>query len=152
MRLDVISGFLAPMGSVRDLAKSIIKPSGRRADYLPVVHGQDEFSEYDDYNVSDWDGYGADPILPETVTAARSLKRMLSAEVRSPDIAPGAAGTIGFEWRTGAPTRIDRILIEIGPKDRLVAYEISHDGHVRTYPETTVRNGGPALLRQLLSP
>lgn len=67
---------------------------------------------YADYNTADWDGYGAEPITSQTLATARTVAAMLA---RAPDIAPGADGTIGFEWRE------DQMLmyIDVGPGNQI---------------------------------
>ena len=85
--------------------------------YSPQQPAQtDVFSDYDLYSFPDWDGCGAQPILPETVAAARRLLRLLPRSAAATvEIAAGADGTIGFEWSTGSGP--DRLLqyIEVGP-------------------------------------
>lgn len=56
----------------------------------------DQLAGFESYAVANWDGYEAEPIMPRTLAAARQF---LSALSRSPDVAPGADGSIGFEWR-----------------------------------------------------
>lgn len=53
---------------------------------------------YEDYNVSNWDAYGADPITPETLAFAQKLAALLE---QKPDDAPGGDGSICWEWRSG---------------------------------------------------
>lgn len=53
---------------------------------------------YEELNVSDWDGYGADPVKPETLAFAQKIAAMLD---RGPDDAPGGDGSICWEWRNG---------------------------------------------------
>jgi hypothetical protein len=104
---------------------AVISPSTVAADstgrYTPAVQGPDEFSEYELYDIPDWDGYGADPISAETVNAARRLYRLLPRSAGRPDIAPGSDGTIGFEWRSGAVSDRTITFIEVGPGNRIRA-------------------------------
>jgi hypothetical protein len=58
-----------------------------------------ELSGYEDYNSANWDGYGAQPVKPETLNVARIIAAMLR---EPPDIAPGGDGSIGFEWVSGS--------------------------------------------------
>ena len=69
---------------------------------------------YERYSVPNWDGYGADPITAETLTAARSLMRMLPSTFGAPDVAPGADGTIGLEWISSSGP-LKKLYIDIGP-------------------------------------
>ena len=86
------------------------------AAYSPQQTQPDIFSDYELYNFPDWDGCGAQPILPETVAAARRLLRLLPrSAAATAEIAAGADGTIGFEWSTGSgPDRLIKY-IEVGP-------------------------------------
>ena len=54
--------------------------------------------DYESYNVANWDGYGAEPIRPETLAFAQRISRLLE---RKPDDAPGGDGSICWEWRDG---------------------------------------------------
>jgi hypothetical protein len=76
---------------------------------------------YDRYSVPNWDGDQAEPILPETVAATRSLLQVLPSNFGEPDIAPAADGTVGLEWMpdTG-PLR--KLFIDVGPKTVWRAY------------------------------
>ena len=57
------------------------------------------YFEYEKYNSPDWDGYGAEPISPETVKLGRAIYDLLNGQ--RPDDAPGGDGSIAFEWRNG---------------------------------------------------
>jgi hypothetical protein len=57
------------------------------------------YFEYEKYSFADWDGYGAEPIAPETVKLGRAIYDLLNGQ--RPDDAPGGDGSIGFEWRNG---------------------------------------------------
>lgn len=56
----------------------------------------DLLAEYEGYNCHDWDGYGAEPVTPETLAVARTIAAMMQ---HPPDPAPGGDGTVCFEWR-----------------------------------------------------
>ncbi len=51
--------------------------------------------KYEAYNIRNWDGYDADPIVPKTLEIARALAGLFD---KPPEAAPGGDGTIGFEW------------------------------------------------------
>jgi hypothetical protein len=127
------------------------KPLGTSGSYSEPAPIVDEFSDYSGYETADWDGYGADPITPATVAAARSLQRLLDREIPAADIAPGADGTIGFEWRSGSSGSRTRIVFEVGPSERLVVRQIDPNGVEKKYGPTTVTVGGRALISQLLT-
>ena len=92
----------------------------------------DEFSQYDLYNLllhaPDWDGFGAEPISSETIRAARRFKSLWPRHIPIADIAPGADGTIGFEWRSGLPSDRTVVLIEVGPGNTVKALR-AHPGN-----------------------
>lgn len=117
--------------------------------FVPVVSLHDEFSEYEAYDVEDWDGYGAAPISIVTVNAARSFKRMLPRDTPLPDIAPGGDGTVGFEWRFGPPGEHCFVLVDVGPADLITARKINEDGAVKAFAPTRLDRSGRALIRQL---
>ena len=95
--------------------------------YAEIVT-DDEFSEYEQYNVPDWDGCGAEPITKETVEAARRFKSLWPRSIPLADIAPGADGTIGFEWRSGPEPERTVTYIEVGPGDTVRALRVYSDG------------------------
>jgi hypothetical protein len=109
----------------------------------------DEFTEYESYNVAGWDGFDAEAISGETIQESRNLFLLLPRELQSVDIAPGADGTIGFEWRTGSGDQRIVTIIDVGPGRRVVARRLLASGTSVQYPETTVRTGAIALIRQL---
>jgi hypothetical protein len=109
----------------------------------------DRFTEYESYGAPDWDGYGADPISIDTVRAARAFYHLLSLNNDQPDIAPGADGTIGFEWRYGPPGRQKYIVIDVGPGDVVTARVVQHTGRIERYPKTHVATSAKQLLNML---
>ena len=115
------------------------------------VNTLDVFSEFELYSFAGWDGYDAEPILLETVRASRALYRLLPMDALRPDIAPGADGTIGFEWRSGSTTNRSFVIIEVGPRGRVVASRIAPDGALHRYPPTSIHTGARALVEQLFS-
>ena len=107
----------------------------------------DRFTEYESYSAPNWDGYGADPISLDTVRAARAFYHLLSPSNERPDIAPGADGTIGFEWRYGAPDRQKYILIDVGPGDLVTARVVQRFGKNRTaIPVTRVATSAKTAI------
>lgn len=74
------------------------------------------FAGYERYNQANWDGYGADPITPETLRYARRLMPVLPDTFGHPDIAPSGDGAIGLEWVLDrGPVR--KLFFDIGPGD-----------------------------------
>jgi hypothetical protein len=88
----------------------------------------DSFTEFEDYSTPNWDGAGAQPISKETIEAARRINAFLPREWRPADIAPGADGTIGFEWREGPPNSRKFVIVEVGPGETIRARKISETG------------------------
>jgi hypothetical protein len=121
------------------------------ATYYPVNSTSDEFDEYETYDLPDWDGYGAEPIARETVQAARGFKRLLPMDAPQPDIAPGGDGTIGFEWRLGAPADMCLILVDVGPGNLITARRIDETGNIERFPVTHLETSARALVKQLFS-
>lgn len=106
----------------------------------------DRFTDYELYDVDDWDGYGALPISRETVENARRFFLQIPLQFDYVDIAPGSDGTIGFEWRlvTGS-----FVLIDVGPGEGLSARKIDPSGKITSFPPTRVGTGAEGLISQL---
>jgi hypothetical protein len=100
-----------------------------------VVHASkpDNFTEFEGYSTPNWDGADADPITVGTVQAARRFNQLLPRELPPADIAPGADGTIGFEWRQGPRENRKFVLVEIGPGDVIKARKISEGGIISKF-------------------
>lgn len=75
---------------------------------------------YEGYNCRDWDGYGAEPITPQTLDAAKQMIDLLPDTLGWPDIAPGGDGSIGLEWVPAGKT--PKMFFDIGPGERWRAY------------------------------
>ena len=120
---------VAPAMFFQGLAKNVSSSASSiviRADN--ISHRQhDPLEGFDvDYSEPGWDGDGAEPILPETVASARRFHAFLSTVERNlplPNIAPGADGTIGFEWRSKSSS-IKKIFVEIRARNLMRAYWI----------------------------
>jgi hypothetical protein len=69
---------------------------------------------YEAYARPDWDGYEAEPIMPETTRAAERFLSMLPNSLGEPDVTPGADGTIGLEW-SFTDRSLRKLFIDIGP-------------------------------------
>jgi hypothetical protein len=112
----------------------------------------DLFTEFEVYDVQNWDGEDAEPIIHETVEAARQFNQFLPRELSPPDIAPGADGTIGFEWREGPRDHRTYVIVEVGPGDIIRARRISEAGQVSRFAPVTARSGSVAHLLSMLFP
>lgn len=79
------------------------------------------FEAYErEYSTPNWDGYGASPISAQTLLAARNIRACFPGDFAHPHIAPGADGSVGFEWITGGPVR--KIFLDVGPGTTWCAY------------------------------
>ena len=65
---------------------------------------------------SDWDAYGAEPVLLESYENAKRFARSLPFSLPSPEISAEPDGEITFEWYSN-PTRV--ISVSIGPNNEL---------------------------------
>jgi hypothetical protein len=117
----------------------------------PVSRRVDQFTEFEDYSVPNWDGYDAEPITPETLRAARSVWTMLSMDTPMPDVAPGGDGTIGFAWRSGSLGNRTHRVIVVGPGSDVSGYWIHPDGRLEKLPVTNTITGARRLIGQLLA-
>lgn len=146
--------FASPISSGtedRFAVRNTVHALGSSAPYARPAVIEDEFTEYELYNFGDWDGAGALPIAPETVRSARQFKFLFNEEVPPPDIAAGADGTIGFQWRYATASGTRFILIDVGPGNRIYARAIDCDGKITPFSLTTVNTGASALLTELFS-
>jgi hypothetical protein len=70
---------------------------------------------YELYCNPNWDCEGAEPIQKKTLEIAYELINRTLASFPLPDPAPGADGTIGFEWWNGR----DYFFLDLGPGDEV---------------------------------
>lgn len=109
-------------------------PSGVFRDTLP--RAPDRFTDYELYDVDDWDGYGALPISRETVENARRFFLQIPRQFDYVDIAPASDGTIGFEWRFGTGLNRSFVLIDVGPGKAFSARKIDPSGKITSFTPT----------------
>jgi hypothetical protein len=64
----------------------------------------------------DWDGYGAEPVLPATVYAANRFLEALPPELPGPTVGAEPDGYITLEWYR-SPQRL--LSVSVGPDDSL---------------------------------
>jgi hypothetical protein len=96
----------------------------------------DPLAGFSAYNQANWDGFDAEPITKQTVAAARRLIGNLPHTYGAADIAPGADGTIGFEWHP-EPGPLKKLYIDVGPGAVWRAYwqrKNGESGHVAKKP------------------
>lgn len=79
------------------------------------LHDLEGYSVYESPN---WDGYGGDPITPETLAHAKIVGKAFDSLPVEIWPAPGGDGTIGFEikWPGG------EIWIDVGPGEKMNCY------------------------------
>ena len=65
---------------------------------------------------SDWDAYGAEPVLFESYENAKRFARSLPFSFSSPDVSAEPDGEITFEWYSN-PTRV--FSVSVGPNNEL---------------------------------
>lgn len=117
-----------------------------------VGRSADNFSEYQDYNIPNWDGENAHPISTATIETARRFSRLLPRDTPAPDIAPGADGTIGFEWRMGSKEHREFVLIEVGVDNLVRARKISENGTVSRFDPIRAESDAVQHLLLMLFP
>jgi hypothetical protein len=133
--------YRASISELRALINQILHPprliTASTAGIYRRTPNVDQFTEYESYR-ENWDGYGADPIAMETVDAARQFWRLLPREIRAPDVAPGADGTIGFEWREGGRGNRKIVVVEIGPGASVTARVAHPNGNIEILPQANM--------------
>jgi hypothetical protein len=95
-------------------------------------------SRFSRYNKANWDGYGAAPITPETIRAARRFLRMLPSVFGEPEMAPGSDGIIAMEWLFEDEHPLRKLFIDVGPGNVWSVYFRRADGKKGTMPEEPI--------------
>ncbi len=70
-----------------------------------------------------WDAYHAEPLLPETITAAQAFLDSLPHTLRTPDVFVDPTGELFFEWNDSQTHRAVAFINHIGR----ISYSMSHD-------------------------
>jgi hypothetical protein len=79
------------------------------------ILGPDPLADYEKkYAKPNWDFYGAEPIIAETIEAARYILAILPSTFGAPHISPGCDGTVGLEW-VFQHRKLRKLYIDIGP-------------------------------------
>jgi hypothetical protein len=117
--------------------------------YKSPPRRSDRFTDYEFYDVDDWDGYGALPISRETVESARRFFLQIPRRFDYVDIAPGSDGTIGFEWRFGTDRNRSFVLIDVGPGKVFSGRKIDPGGKITPFVTTRVGTRTESLIFQL---
>jgi hypothetical protein len=109
----------------------------------------DQFARYGvNFGHPNWDGYGAQAIEAATVEAARSFVAMLPPTLGTPDVAPGADGTIGLEW-VSLDRPVRKLFIDIGPGNIWSGYWRRASGERRSLPRRPIDEGTRSYLVNL---
>ena len=74
------------------------------------------FEVLEDCGRSDWDAYGAQPVLLESYENAKRFARSLPFSLSSPEVSAEPDGEITFEWYSN-PTRV--FSVSVGPSNEL---------------------------------
>jgi hypothetical protein len=115
----------------------------------------DPFSEFlAAYGDDDWDGCGAVALSAEVLASARSFYRHITLFLRTalprPLIAPGADGSIGFQWhfQSGEYTKI---FVELRPGNVIRSYCVRRaDGVLEKQPPEPIQPDGLYRLDDVL--
>lgn len=81
-----------------------------------------EFSSFDE---SGWDGFNAEPVSSKTAMLAVEIVASLPGSWRDYDAAPGADGSVCFEWVRGQKI----IALDVNANGHVVASRWNKDGH-----------------------
>ena len=110
----------------------------------------DLLSGYEAYGAPNWDGYGSEPIMPETVDAARSFLKLLPPHFGQPEVSPASDGTIGLEWvRDTGPFR--KLFIDVGPGKTWHAYWRLADGRTDKLRNQKIDKNTAKILEDIAS-
>src|ERR1043166_4105300 len=108
----------------------------------------DPLKSYEELNLPNWDGYGAEPITPETLKYARRILRVMPDTLGPPDIAPAGDGSIALEWvpETGP---LNKLFLDIGPGEQWRAYWKLRTGEFGRLPSKGFTADTKPILQQL---
>lgn len=158
-RAMIVNDRITAASDARTAIESIYYAAGSFAIGMTVVSARtggidlcivesDPLRGYERYASPNWDGYDADPITSDTLSASRRLLRMLPSTFGPPDIAPGADGTIGLEWIvTGGPLR--KLFIDVGPGRVWSGYWRRSSGEKQSLRPSQIDGTTEAALRKL---
>lgn len=140
------------------LIKELTLYSSLAADFVACVSSDndsdgdaafhDPLAGYEVYDRPNWDGYDAEPIAAETLSAARYFLTLLPGTLGEPDIAPGGDGTIGLEW-SFADRTLRKLFIDVGPGAVWGGYWRRSSGEKRTIPPSPIDADTKRVLKEL---
>ena len=138
------------MGSSSALPR-VGQPFSNKIGELPEVRSQGPLVDYaKKYSMSNWDGYNADPIRADTISTAELILASLPDKFSNPDIAPGADGTIGFEWIFDEGP-LQKLFIDVGPGNSWSAYWQRPTGESKTVPPKQISPNTKSDLDNLIA-
>jgi hypothetical protein len=120
------------------------------ADTLLGALAGDPLEGFAAYRQANWDGFDAEAITSKTLEAARRIIDMLPPPFGTPDIAPGADGTIGFEWLPEDRPFV-KLYIDVGPGRIWRAYWRRRDGQRGELPPEAITLNTKSRVERLLS-
>jgi hypothetical protein len=112
----------------------------------------DPLEGYEQYQIEDWDGFGAEPITASTLACARRLMQVIPTSLGYPDIAPAADGTIALEWIPDDAThKLDKLFLDIGPGEVWRAYWMLRTGQFGRLPQAGFSEASKTVLELLFN-
>jgi hypothetical protein len=110
----------------------------------------DPLEGYEQYQTTNWDGEGAEPITAGTLAYARRVVSVLPTSLGAPDIAPAADGSIALEWVPDDPQhKLDRLFLDIGPGEQWRAYWTLRTGEFGRIPQAGFSDETKTILDNL---
>lgn len=96
--------------------------------------------------VSDWDGYGAEPVSDQSANAALRLIDALPEYILLPDVVPEPCGEIALEWRTD-----DQKHFTVAVSGPSLVYAGIFGGSSKKYGEELFFDGLPSTVLEILA-
>lgn len=100
-----------------------LKQQARKTFFTAISYGDDHYrlladldEAYRECSVENWDGYGAEPVLPRTLHNAAKFLEVIPSTVEPPEIGTDPDGEISFEWGS----KVGYVFsVSIGPENKL---------------------------------
>jgi hypothetical protein len=131
----------------------------KAANFLMVPHHgllvdipHDLLEGYEQYQIEDWDGHGAEAITGATLAYARRLMHIMPTKLGHPDAAPAADGSIALEWVPEDTThKLDKLFLDIGPGEEWRAYWQLRAGEFGRLPHAGFSDETKTVLKSLFN-
>jgi hypothetical protein len=91
------------------------------------AHAELLLTGFERFSADGWDGDDAKRIESNTLLAARDLLREIGGAAGFPEVVPGADGSICMEWMSPGNKTTRRVLIDVGPNDKVLTYARFND-------------------------